>query len=139
MLNLCFCFLLQTVVSTANAKLALFFDWLFYQPDKDNIMNIGNYNFFSTDYNVNIKYFWNRIAVECAFYGDVTVPICFLFCLEPAILLMHHSIRSHPTITSTLLDFLCRIIPNYSSLPDVQARQGVIKAFRHILSKKVVM
>ncbi|XP_074639459.1 integrator complex subunit 3-like isoform X1 [Acropora palmata] len=88
----------QTVVSTVNAKLALFFDWLFYQPDKDNIMNI-----------------------------------------EPAILLMHHSIRSHPTITCTLLDFLCRIIPNYSTLPDVQARQGVLKAFRHILSKKVVM
>ncbi|KAL9987150.1 hypothetical protein ACROYT_G001407 [Oculina patagonica] len=88
----------QTAVSTANAKLALFFDWLFYQPDKDNIMNI-----------------------------------------EPAILLMHHSIRSHSAITSTLMDFLCRIIPNYSNLPDVQARQGVIKAFRHILSKKVVM
>lgn len=32
-----------------------------------------------------------------------------------------------------------KIIPNYSTLPDVQARQGVIKAFRHILSKKVVM
>jgi len=88
----------QTVVSTANAKLALFFDWLFYQPDKDNIMNI-----------------------------------------EPAILLMHHSIRSHPAITSTMLDFLCRIIPNYGNLPEVQARQGVMKALRHILSKKVVM
>lgn len=88
----------QTAVSTANAKLALFFDWLFYQPDKDNIMNI-----------------------------------------EPAILLMHHSIRSHPAITSTLMDFLCRIIQNYSTLPDVQVKQGVIKAFRHILSKKVVM
>ena len=36
------CVLLQTAVSTANSKLALFFDWLFYQPDKDNIMNIGN-------------------------------------------------------------------------------------------------
>ena len=36
--------------------------------------------------------------------------------------------------------FYCfKIIPNYSTLPDVQARQGVIKAFRHILSKKVVM
>ena len=34
--------LFQTAVSTANSKLALFFDWLFYQPDKDNIMNIGN-------------------------------------------------------------------------------------------------
>lgn len=38
------CFLFQTAVSTANAKLALFFDWLFYQPDKDNIMNIGKAN-----------------------------------------------------------------------------------------------
>ena len=37
-------FLFQTAVSTANAKLALFFDWLFYQPDKDNIMNIGKAN-----------------------------------------------------------------------------------------------
>lgn len=88
----------QTAVSTANSKLALFFDWLFYQPDKDNIMNI-----------------------------------------EPAILLMHHSIRSHPAITSTLMDFLCRIIPHYSNLPDVQVKHGVVKAFRHILSKKVVM
>lgn len=73
MTNLCFCFLLQTVVSTANAKLALFFDWLFYQPDKDNIMNIGNlYNFFSTDHNVNIEYFLNRIAVGWAFYDNIT-------------------------------------------------------------------
>lgn len=42
-------FLFQTVVSTANAKLALFYDWLFYQPDKDNIMNIGEsfYNYYN--------------------------------------------------------------------------------------------
>ena len=32
-----------------------------------------------------------------------------------------------------------QIIQNYSTLPDVQVKQGVIKAFRHILSKKVVM
>ena len=35
------------MVSTVNAKLALFFDWLFYQPDKDNIMNIGKKYFFA--------------------------------------------------------------------------------------------
>ena len=29
---------------------------------------------------------------------------------EPAILLMHHSLRSHPQITATLLDFLCRVL-----------------------------
>ena len=28
---------------------------------------------------------------------------------EPAILVMYHSIRPHPAITATLLDFLCRV------------------------------
>lgn len=55
-------------VHAANAKLSLFFDWLFYDPERDNIMNI-----------------------------------------EPAILVMWHSNRSHPAITCTLLDFLCRV------------------------------
>ena len=39
-------------VTASNAKLALFYDWLFYDAEKDNIMNI-----------------------------------------EPAILVMHHSLR----------------------------------------------
>ena len=52
----------QTAVSTANSKLALFYDWLFYQPDKDNIMNIGNailfnYNYFITSVT---KTFWQK-------------------------------------------------------------------------------
>lgn len=42
-------------VAASEAKLALFYDWLFYDPEKDNIMNI-----------------------------------------EPAILVMYHSMRSHP-------------------------------------------
>jgi len=28
-------------VAASNAKLALFYDWLFFEADKDNIMNIG--------------------------------------------------------------------------------------------------
>jgi hypothetical protein len=28
-------------VAAANAKLALFYDWLFYDAERDNIMNIG--------------------------------------------------------------------------------------------------
>lgn len=28
---------------TVNSKLALFYDWLLYQSDKDNIMNIGEH------------------------------------------------------------------------------------------------
>lgn len=29
--------------------------------------------------------------------------------LEPAILVMHHSMKPHPAITATLLDFMCRV------------------------------
>jgi hypothetical protein len=31
---------------TANAKLALFFDWFFFDTKNDNIMNIGEIFFF---------------------------------------------------------------------------------------------
>lgn len=31
----------QSNVAASNAKLALFYDWLFFNPDKDSIMNIG--------------------------------------------------------------------------------------------------
>ena len=37
MLNL----FIQNPVAQANVKLAMFYDWLFYSGDKDNIMNIG--------------------------------------------------------------------------------------------------
>lgn len=30
---------------------------------------------------------------------------------EPAILVMHHSMKPHPAITATLLDFMCRVSP----------------------------
>lgn len=33
---------LQSNVAASNAKLALFYDWLFFNPEKDSIMNIGN-------------------------------------------------------------------------------------------------
>lgn len=55
-------------VAASNAKLSLFYDWLFFDAERDNIMNI-----------------------------------------EPAILVMFNSIRSHPAITATLIDFLCRV------------------------------
>ncbi|CAG4935167.1 unnamed protein product [Colias eurytheme] len=84
-------------VAASNAKLALFYDWLFYDPEKDNIMNI-----------------------------------------EPAILVMHHSMRSHPAVTATLLDFLCRIIPNfYPSFAD-KVRQGIFNSLQQIIEKRVL-
>lgn len=84
-------------VAASNAKLALFYDWLFFEPDKDNIMNI-----------------------------------------EPAILVMHNSMRSHPAVTATLLDFLCRIIPNFYPLLMDKVRQGIFSSLRQILEKRVL-
>ncbi|RZF35820.1 hypothetical protein LSTR_LSTR006278 [Laodelphax striatellus] len=84
-------------VAAANAKLALFYDWLFFEPDKDNIMNI-----------------------------------------EPAILVMHHSMRSHPAVTTTLLDFLCRIIGAFYPPLQDKVRQGIYCSLRQILEKRVL-
>ncbi|CAG4944150.1 unnamed protein product [Parnassius apollo] len=84
-------------VAASNAKLALFYDWLFYEPDKDNIMNI-----------------------------------------EPAILVMHHSMRSHPAVTATLLDFLCRIIPNFYPPYSDKVRQGIFNSLQQIIEKRVL-
>ncbi len=84
-------------VASSNAKLALFYDWLFFTPDKDNIMNI-----------------------------------------EPAILVMHHSMRPHPAITATLLDFLCRIVPNFFPRERERVQQGITNSLRTILDKRVL-
>ncbi|XP_020292373.1 integrator complex subunit 3 isoform X2 [Pseudomyrmex gracilis] len=86
-----------STVAASNAKLALFYDWLFFEGDKDNIMNI-----------------------------------------EPAILVMHNSMRSHPPVTATLLDFLCRIIPNFYPLLTDKVRNGIFSSLRQILEKRVL-
>ncbi|XP_018427857.1 PREDICTED: integrator complex subunit 3 isoform X1 [Nanorana parkeri] len=84
-------------VAASNAKLALFYDWLFFSPEKDSIMNI-----------------------------------------EPAILVMHHSMKPHPAITATLLDFMCRIIPNFYPALEGNVRQGVFSSLTHIMEKRVL-
>uniref|UniRef100_T1JE28 SOSS complex subunit A homolog n=1 Tax=Strigamia maritima TaxID=126957 RepID=T1JE28_STRMM len=84
-------------VAASNAKLSLFYDWLFYDPEVDNIMNI-----------------------------------------EPAILVMHHSMRTHPAITATLLDFLCRIIPNFCPTLVEKVQQGIYISLKQILEKRVL-
>ena len=84
-------------VAASNAKLALFYDWLFYDQERDNIMNI-----------------------------------------EPAILVMHHSMRPHPAITATLLDFLCRIINNFCPAEAEKVRNGIYSSLRQIVEKRVL-
>ncbi|XP_058863303.1 integrator complex subunit 3 [Acipenser ruthenus] len=84
-------------VAASNAKLALFYDWLFFNPEKDSIMNI-----------------------------------------EPAILVMHHSMKPHPAITATLLDFMCRIIPNFFPSLEGHVRHGVFNSLTFIVEKRVL-
>lgn len=94
------CWIISTCtcnVATANAKLALFYDWLFFDPDKDNIMNI-----------------------------------------EPAVLCMFQSIKPHPQLTVTLLDFLCRIMNNFYPPLAHLVKKGINSALNFILEKKVV-
>ncbi|XP_047121442.1 integrator complex subunit 3 isoform X1 [Schistocerca piceifrons] len=86
-----------SVVTASNTKLALFYDWLFFDSDKDNIMNI-----------------------------------------EPAILVMNNSMRSHPAVTATLLDFLCRIVPNFYPALAEKVRAGIYASLRQILDKRVL-
>ena len=78
-------------VAASNAKLALFYDWLFFDTDKDNIMNI-----------------------------------------EPAILVMHHSMKPHPAITATLLDFLCRIVNNFYPREYERVKAGIFNSLRQV-------
>merc|ERR1719195_2335233 len=84
-------------VAASNAKLALFYDWLFFDSEKDNIMNI-----------------------------------------EPAILVMHHSMRPHPAITATLLDFLCRIIQNFYPAEQEKVRAGIYSSLKTIVDNRVL-
>ncbi|XP_025077829.1 integrator complex subunit 3-like [Pomacea canaliculata] len=84
-------------VAASDAKLALFYDWLVFEPERDSIMNI-----------------------------------------EPAILVMFHSMRPHPAITATLLDFMCRIMNNFCPQHATAVKQGVYTSLRTILDKRVI-
>uniref|UniRef100_H2ZMT6 SOSS complex subunit A homolog n=1 Tax=Ciona savignyi TaxID=51511 RepID=H2ZMT6_CIOSA len=84
-------------IATSYSNLALFWDWLFYSPDKNSIMDI-----------------------------------------EPGVLVMHQSMRSHPAITTSLLDFLCRTMVEFHPPIAPQIKQGVHLALRTILEKRVV-
>ena len=59
--------------------------------------------------------------------------------IEPAILVMHHSMRPHPAITATLLDFLCRIILNFTvGREQEKVRNGIYNSLKQILDKRVL-
>lgn len=84
-------------VALCNAKLSIFYDWLCFDPGKDNIMNI-----------------------------------------EPGILVMYHSLKNVPTVTSSLLDFLIRIMKNFYPREKEKIRSGVYNSLKIILDKQVI-
>uniref|UniRef100_A0A8C9Y0Y2 Integrator complex subunit 3 n=1 Tax=Sander lucioperca TaxID=283035 RepID=A0A8C9Y0Y2_SANLU len=51
---------------------------------------------------------------------------------------MHHSMKPHPAITATLLDFMCRIIPHFFPPLESQVRQGVFNSLTFIMEKRVL-
>uniref|UniRef100_A0A8C4T4C7 Integrator complex subunit 3 n=1 Tax=Erpetoichthys calabaricus TaxID=27687 RepID=A0A8C4T4C7_ERPCA len=51
---------------------------------------------------------------------------------------MHHSMKPHPAITATLLDFMCRIIPNFYPPLEGHVRHGVFNSLTHIVEKRVL-
>lgn len=87
----------ETNYKVANFKLALFYDWLFFDEGSDNIMNI-----------------------------------------EPAMLLMVHSIPQYIDVTQTLLEFLVNSVGNYDTARKVEISSGVTSAFRTLVKKGVV-
>lgn len=58
--------------------------------------------------------------------------------IEPAILVMYYSMRSHPNVTASLLDFLCRIPTTFSPKLSEHIRAGIKKSLQQILEKRVI-
>jgi integrator complex subunit 3 len=58
--------------------------------------------------------------------------------IEPAMLVMYYSLRTHPLLTSTLLDFLCRIVPNFHPKFEVEIRLCVVAALQDVVQKGVL-
>jgi len=85
----------QTI--SANVKLALFFDWLSFNPPNDNIMS-----------------------------------------LEPAVLVLSHSLGPHPQVTATLLDFLTRIASNFLPSHADQIIGSITYSFKHVKDTGVI-
>ena len=81
-------------VASAHTKLALFFDWLSFDPSIDSIMTV-----------------------------------------EPAALLMQSTVRSHPHLLPSLLDFLLRLAPAFLPAAAAQVEASVTAAWRALVDR----
>lgn len=80
----------------------------------------------------------------CLLHGQICLAdvlnllILYCYIVEPCILVMYHSMRPHPAITATLLDFMCRIMSNFYPPMTTQVKKGIFTALRSILDKRVL-
>lgn len=58
--------------------------------------------------------------------------------IEPAILVMYYSIRSHPALTVGLLDYLCRAASTFAPKLNDVIKAGIKKSLDQILEKRVI-
>lgn len=58
--------------------------------------------------------------------------------IEPGILVMYYSVRSHPAVAAGLLDFLCRIPSTFAPKLNEHIKSGIKKSLQQILEKRVV-
>ena len=104
-----------SVIDAANLKLALFYDWLLYDPKKDNIMLIEPamllmYN--SMKINATIT---NAAAAVAAAAALITV-----------------------NVTSMLFHFLCRISTKYFWPIHEQILTGIMHSYKDSVEKRVI-
>ncbi|OTF70924.1 DUF2356 domain containing protein, partial [Euroglyphus maynei] len=87
----------------------------------------------------NLSVPWSRMAL---FYDWLMFDIQdstnnMIMDLEPGMLLMFYSIKSHPALTVILLDFLCRISVEFCQPLAAQIKMGIRNSLLHLLEKRV--
>ena len=101
-----------SVIDAANLKLALFYDWLLYDPKKDNIMLIE--------------------PAMLLMYNSMKINATTAAAAAAA------ATTTNVNVTSMLFDFLCRISTNYYWPIREQILTGIMHSFKDSVEKRVI-
>ncbi|OLY83053.1 Integrator complex subunit 3 [Smittium mucronatum] len=114
--------MVRSPVAAANIKLSLVFDFMFFNPQYDNIMNIGN-AFLLTILFKNINSL--LISLSLAF-------------IEPFILLIERSLEKYSYLTCTFIEFLSFVAESYSTTYSENIKKSVLTAMSTAIEKGVI-
>nr|CAD7416792.1 unnamed protein product [Timema poppensis] len=103
-------------VAGSNAKLALFYDWLFFDAEKDNIMNIGTGK---VDTNM-----YKGGRTRYGLYNEKKNTVHTLHCCQ--------------WTKSLFTDRCLQIIPNFYPALSDKVRAGIFSSLQQILEKRVL-